>query len=77
MNDTIYIVENVEFVGVVCLFVLEKKKKRCINKRMISLMDCLRQLAYIKGVSVTFIQFLANDGNFVADKSVTPFQGLK
>ena len=45
----------------VLFVVMEKKKKGCLNKSMIYLMDCLRQLAYIKSVSVTFLQFLAND----------------
>ena len=54
--------------GQFVLFVvfLEKKKKGCLNKSMIYLMDCLRQLAYIKSVSVTFIQFLANDYKFLS-----------
>ena len=57
MNETIYCGDGQSlFCLLFFVFFWKKKKKGCLNKSMIYLMDCLGQLAYIKSVSVTFIQ---------------------
>ena len=58
MNETMYIVKKVRvcFIFFVVFILKKKKKKGCLNKRFIYLMDCLRQMEYIKSVSITFIE---------------------
>ena len=60
-------------------FFLEKKKKGCLNNSMTYLMDCLGQLAYIKSVSVTFIQssWLIIKSFLSLIKGVTLFSRIK